>query len=359
MQINGQYVGIGEGDESDEVAKIIVYMRKMYTPARTTIAEGTRKVTAAVTVEIKREQGVFVTQGKLALGSFIYGVINLATKYASGYLKAPAKTLPIFFTFEGHMSNMFFGPTASCASLLEAEGLCHWKPASYNSNKLPFDNPSGVKVLFDFLASNQIEGPPVDPNNPDGPKIMWDFGPDVPWELEGFSQGSMVVSEGLQQLPNHANPVVRARAKTLRRSLCLGNPKRAKDSIAPWADNPPNAGTSGIFVHSQFVTKGTWLDGIHEENANDNDMFSENTDDKTGWDKEAIAKIICENSWSGGPVSILARVMALFGNPTGEAFSAIKAAFDAIMFLASNPNPHYSTIAEPGDIIWMREGLTG
>lgn len=38
----------------------------------------------------------------------------------------------------------------------------------------------------------------------------------------------------------------------------------------------------------------------------------------------------------------------------GEGFAAVKAAFDAIMFLSANPNPHYSTFATPGDVEWMR-----
>jgi hypothetical protein len=37
-------------------------------------------------------------------------------------------------------------------------------------------------------------------------------------------------------------------------------------------------------------------------------------------------------------------------NLPAEAMPAIKAAFSAIFFLASNPNPHYSTVSEPGDV---------
>jgi hypothetical protein len=50
----------------------------------------------------------------------------------------------------------------------------------------------------------------------------------------------------------------------------------------------------------------------------------------------------------------LLKVLALFANLPTEALPAIKAAFSAIFFLAANPNPHYSTVSEPGDVEWMR-----
>lgn len=351
MRINGTYVGLGEGDTSPEVGKVKALLKRKFTPARNTL-DDSDVFTPALTAEIKRVQGIYTAQGRPGAPFYVPGVINLEFKYDVGLLPRPEKPKPIFFTLEGHMSNMFFGPCASNASLLESQGLCHWKPLNYDCNALPFNNQSGVDALFDQLARTRIEGPP----GPDGRPIMWDFSPDRPWVIKGFSQGALVLCNALDQLPNHPNPVVRARASTLRRSLCLGNPRRGRDAIAPWADDPPNPGTSGVFVHRQFIAPA-YLAGKHQENANRGDMFADNTDDKTGWDKEAIAKIICENSWIGGPAAIFTRVLALFSNPTGEAFYAIKAAFDAFMFLISNPNPHYATVAEPGDIEWMRAGL--
>lgn len=73
-----------------------------------------------------------------------------------------------------------------------------------------------------------------------------------------------------------------------------------------------------------------------------------------GLNKEAIARIVTQNSWAGGQSAILARVLAIIGNVPGEAIPALMAIINAVMFLASNPNPHYTTVAEPGDIEWMR-----
>lgn len=246
---------------------------------------------------------------------------------------------PVIFTVEGHLSNMWFGPCADNARQLQSEGLAYWQPVGYNSNALPFDNPSGVRELASLIGNERL---------PDGTP----FPPGTRWGIIGFSQGAMVVSDFLEQQILHGP--LQWRLKDLRRSLCLGNPRRELGKCAPWADNPPPLNTSGIMVTHQFVTTGTPLEGIHAENANAKDLFAQNTNDKAGLDKEAIARIITQNSWVGGQAAILTRVLALLGNVPGEAIPAIKALISAIMFAASNPNPHYTTIAEPGDVQWMR-----
>lgn len=250
---------------------------------------------------------------------------------------------PVIFTVEGHMSNMWFGPCASNAALLQSQEVAYWQPVGYNSGKMPFDNPSGVRALADLLAGDRL---------PDGTP----FPAGTPWGIIGFSQGAMVVSDFLEQ--QILNGPLKWRLKDLKRSLCLGNPRREFGKCAPWADNPPPLNTGGILLSGQFVTTGTPLEGIHAENANAKDLFAQNTNDKAGLNKEAIARIVTQNSWAGGQSAILTRVLALLGNTSAEALPAIKAAISAIMFLASNPNPHYTTIAEPGDIEWMR-GVAG
>lgn len=248
---------------------------------------------------------------------------------------------PIIFTVEGHMSNMWFGPCADNARLLQAQDVAYWQPVGYESNKLPFDNPSGVRALSDLFSRDVL---------PDGTP----FPPGTPCGIEGFSQGAMVVSDFLEQQVLPPSAPLHWRLKDIKRTLCLGNPRREFGKCVPWSPKLPPSNTGGIMTHREFVTTGTELQGRHAENCNDGDMFSVNTNDKAGWDKEAIAKIITENSWIGGQAAIFTRVMALMGNVPGEAIPAIRALINAIMFLASNPNPHYSTIAEPGDIEWMR-----
>lgn len=248
------------------------------------------------------------------------------------------------------MSNMFIGPCAQTASVLEAQGVCYWKPVGdWDTAGLPFKNGTGVEALYRQLSRTEIEGPVID-----GRQIMWPFPPDAAWGGVAFSQGAMVFCEFMWKYVLPPGAALHYRLAGLRRALMFGNPRRAKDAIVPWAISPPSAGTSGIMTNHLFDAAKEGLGDRWAENANDNDMFAEVGTDSMSVNQTAVARIITENSWSGGPTAILARVMALLGNPLGEGFGVAKAIFDAVMFLAANPNPHYSTFAVPGDIEWMR-----
>lgn len=357
MKINGQYVGLGEGDRSPEIVKVKTLLKRKFTPARNTLDDGDL-YTPALTTEVIRVQGVYAREGKEGAPRYVPGVINLEFKYDVGLLERPAKTLPIIFTVEGHASNMFFGPCAQTASAVEQQGKAHWKPVGdWDTQSIPFKNATGVEALYRQLSSNFIEGPPVDQNNPDGPKIMWPFPPGTPWDLIGFSQGAMIACEFMWKYVLPSNAPLHYRLKDFRRGLMFGNPRRARDAVCSWAQSRPGAGTHGI-MDRLFDAVAEGIGDRWAEHPNDNDMFTEVGDDDMSADQTAIAKIICEGSFFGGPASILTRVLKLFGNPVGEGFSAIKAIFDAIMFAAANPNPHYSTYSTPGDVQWILDGLS-
>lgn len=354
MEVNGAYVGMGLGDDSVELGKIIAHMRRMYTPARNTIPEGEHKFTAQVETEVRREQAVFLADGRLKVGGYIPGVINLATKKAMKYPGVMDAPRMITFTVEGHMSNMFFGPCADTARALEAQNVTHWKPVGdWDTQGLPFNNGSGVEALYRQLSRTSIEGPPVDMTNPDGPKVMWPFPPGTPWNLVAFSQGAMIACEFMWKYVLPPTAPLHYRLKDFKRGLMFGNPRRAKNAVCSWAQSPPDAGTHGI-MDKLFDANAEGIGDRWAEHPNDDDMFAEVADDEQGKYQTAIAKIVTENSWAGGPASIVSRVMALFGNPVGQVFFAIMAAVDAIMFLARHPNPHYDTFATPGDIEWVR-----
>lgn len=336
MKVNGIYVGLGEGDTSDEVTKVKALLKRKFTPARNTLDDGPL-FTPALTAEIRRVQGVYTAEGKPGAPKYILGVINLEFKYDVGLLARPVKARPVIFTVEGHLSNMWLGPCASTASALEQQGLIKWQPTGYDCGALPFNNKDGVEQLRINVADTNIL--PVGTN----------------WGGVFFSQGAMVGSEFMMQHVLPENGSLHWRLPTFRRGLAFGNPRREKDKVCAWAQNPPKAGTEGIMGDGElFVTTGTAIEGLWAEHPNKGDMFAENGTDKEGLDKTAIARIITENSWAGGQAGILARVLALLGNIPGESLPAIMAAVSAIMFLAANPNPHYSTTAEPGDINWMR-----
>lgn len=358
MHVGGQYVGLGEGvppeppDSTLEIAKIKTWLKVRFTPARITL-DNSPIYTHALTMEVARIQRARVSQGKLREGEFIPGVINLATKVAFGYYQPTPKALPIIFTVEGHMSDMFIGPCASTASQLEKQQVCHWKPVGdWDTLALPFKNGTGVEALFRQLSQREIEGPPVDPNNWDGPKIMWPFPAGTPWGIIGFSQGAMVVCEFMWKYVLPENATLHYRLNDFKRGLMFGNPRRAKDAVCGWAQSPPNEGTHGIM--DKLFDAGK--EGIGEkwaEHPNDEDMFAEVDDDAAGKDQTAIAKIITENKWAGSPATLFSRIVNVLGHPFKGGYGALKASFDAISFLAKNPNPHYSTYSTPGDVAWM------
>ena len=254
-------------------------------------------------------------------------------------LAALKLTQPVIFTVEGHLSNMWAGPCADNARELQKQGVCYWQPVFYDWQSLPFNNKSGVQSLASLMSAERL---------PDGTP----FPPGTPWGLISFSQGAMVACDFMEQhvLTGRLN----YRLKDFRRGLALGNPRREKNKNAPWVSRPAKWNTCGVMVHDQFVTTNTVIADRWQESAHTGDMFAENTDDAAGWDKEAIAKIITENSWFGSDAAIFTRLVKLYGNPAGEAIPALMALISAIKFAVSNPNPHYTTIAEPGDIEWMR-----
>lgn len=345
MRINGVWVGWGLGDNSSgdfTVKNFKAFARRMYRSYMGDLAD-TNAFDQQMYDRMCTMQDKLVAGGQLTPGQFIRGVLDLATEYATTFKKRDV-IKPLIFSVEGHLSNMFLGPAADTATRLEVQQVCHHKPVGYNNGALPFDNKSGVLELANQLGRNQIEGPPG---------VMWPFPPGTPWGITAFSQGSMIASEFMRQYIL-AGPLS-WRLADFKRGLAFGNPRREKDKVCSWANDPPLAGTEGIMGKGGlFVTTGTPIENKWAEHPRRGDMFAENNEDKDGKDKTAIAKIVCENSWIGGEAAIFARVLALFGDLPAEGFAAIKATFSAIMFLAKNPNPHYSTVAEPGDIEWMR-----
>lgn len=344
MRLGGVYVGLGLGDSSEEIRKIKMFMRRKFSSYAGGLAD-TELYDDAMVAAVAEMQSRYLRSGQLTSDEFLPGVINAETKYVMGYLPRPLTVKPVIFTVEGHLSDMWAGPSASIGSQLSGEGLAFWQPVGYNSGALPFDNKSGVNELVRLVGSTRLTD--------ESGRVVAEFPAGTPWGITGFSQGAMVVCEFLMKYVIPEGAALHWRLADFKRGLCFGNPRREKDKVCPWSTDPPVEGTQGImdvlFNSSQTVVADRW-----QEHPRKGDMFTENTTDSAGKDKTAIAKIICENSWVGGPSALFARVLALFGNPVGEGFAAAKALFDAIMFLVRNPNPHYSTVAEPGDFQWMR-----
>lgn len=343
MRLNGVWVGWGLGDNSATdmtVRNIKKYMRAMFKSYAGNLADTNlfdQQMYDVVCIMQDKLVARPMNATVLVVGQFARGVLDLPTQQAMGYKKVKP-ILPVIFTVEGHMSNMWEGPAAFCAKELQIQGVCYWQPVGYDCLSLPFKNDDGVNSLRQLLGGQVL---------PDGTP----FPTGTNWGIEGFSQGGMVVSKFMEQ--HVLTGDLAWRLPSFKRGLGLGNPNRERGKMAPWNDNPPGPASGGIMDHL-FVTTGTAIADKWQENANVGDMFSDNGTDDASKDKTAIAKIITENSWIGGDAAIFARVIKIFGNIPAGAFGALKASIEAIMFLAKNPNPHYGTVAEPGDIEWMR-----
>lgn len=315
MYIGGSYVGLGEGDLSDEVSKVKALLKRKFTPARNTLDDGPL-FTPALTDEVKRVQAIYTAERKPGAPKYIAGVINLEFKYDVGLLKRPEKPRPIIFTVEGHMSNPWAGPCAFIASTLEQQGVAWWQPIGYDSVKLPFNNKSGREEL-----KKQLRRTTLDHGRP--------FPAGHPWGLLGFSQGAIITNQVFLDDIRPEKGELHWRADSLTRAIAFGDPYREKDADAGWWSDPPKKGTQGISDRRMTDTPYWW-----KSSNRTGDLYTENPDDEAGLNRTAIYKIAAENSWSGGPAGLLQRVMD-FATPADDILPIFKAILGGVMFLGN------------------------
>lgn len=344
MRINGTWIGWGIGDWSHNpggsdrdptVRKFRGFARRMYRSYMGHLADN-NKFDQELLDAVMQMQDKLVAGGKLVPGNFIRGVLDLETQYASGFRKRPASNLrPFIFTTEGHMSNMWHGPAAYTARAVEEQQLCWWHPNGYDSNKIPFNNKSGIDNLVRMVSSLELPGP----NNEKRP-----FPRGTNWGGIGFSQGDIIWSEFLLQHVIPSNGTLHWRYPDLKRSMGMGAPYREIDQCADWVPDKPKPGTRGISDKWLETTKiklpnGAMMSTIHREVARTKDIYTENETNERGLNKTAIYKIVSENSWSGGPAGMLSRVVDLFTNPFDGMYDIILSIMDGAMFVP-NMGPH-------------------
>ena len=307
MKVNGAWVGYGPGDEFPKVAEYKAFLKKKFTWVRLSPLDDSpiydAKLTAVVS-ELQRRYGLPVT-----------GITDYATQLKCGFIAPPApKVKPVLFTIEGHMSNMWFGPCADTARILEQEGICRWQPIGYNNTVLPFDNKSGRDELRRLLSDKKL------------------LPPGTPWGMAIFSQGGIVGTSTFLEMQKPSDPL-NWRMKDWRGTLAFGNPYREKDVVAEWVSDPPRHGTQGISNVRMSQTPQWW-----QEVSRTGDLYAENEDNDAGEFKTAIYMAV-QNQWSGDPNSLLNQLMELSSQPIVEALPLIQAITSGVMFLG-NMAPH-------------------
>lgn len=244
------------------------------------------------------------------------------------------KTLPLFFTVEGHSSDMFYGPVADTATQLEREGRCHHLPTWYNNGAIPFDNQSGVNELARRIGqTTQDNGVPF----PAGTK----------WMLGGFSQGMIVVYDFIEQQLMPGKPLAWRMADCVG-FLQYGNPCRATDFT----------GTHGLDPYKRFGLPGCVpeLPNVKEVWRR-GDIFAENTDDQAGQVKAAVYEAVARGDIFTTPISLAFQVMKIAQAPFTMVMPIVQAIISGVSFLADQPNPHYSPYDITGGLEWARSRL--
>jgi hypothetical protein len=333
---SGSWVGWGLGDTDPKVTAIKEFLAKKFSYAS---ALDTSPVYNAALAAV-----VSGMQGKYGLPST--GIFDYATGVKCGFYKTAPKVLPVYFSVEGHMSNMWSGPVADTGTQLAAEGRVHHQPIGYDNGALPFDNASGENEVARLVGSQVLDdGTPF----PTGTK----------WALSGFSQGGIVISDFYI---DHLLPGcdLAWRTPDLLGVLAYGNPCRQTGSVAPWsvAQAGP-AANSGLDPLKRFGLPGfpakpaNWMDVYRK-----GDIFSDNEPTKEGQVKAAVYQAVARSDFFSNPYSILSQIADLFTVPFDEVWAMFQAIVSGIGFiLPGQPNPHYAAWNIDGGLSWLRSIL--
>jgi hypothetical protein len=317
MRINGAWVGWGLGDVDPKVGQMKQFLLDKFQwvrqrqPALT--LDNTYDATfVSIVAEMQRRYGIAVN-----------GLMNAATQAKCGFHKPGPQIKPVFFTVEGHMSNMFAGPCAATASQLESEGLCHWQPIGYDDTALPFDNASGINELNRLVCATTLDnGTP--------------FPAGTPWFLSIFSQGGIVGSQWWTEHVLPENGSAHFRLQDWRGTIAHGNPWRENNVVAGWVPDGPNPNTQGISNRRLVNTPANW-----KEVCRHGDLYAENTTDEVGMDKTAIYEIVM-SQFTGDPSSIIPRLEAVVAAPLPEIIIMFQAIISGVLFLGDmDPHGHY------------------
>ena len=329
MRVAGKWVGLGLGDSSDEIRAIKQYMRGKFASYAGNLTD-TTLYDAPMVDAVTEMQRRYSVQNRI--GPHTPGIINLETKYAMGWLPRPTRFKPVIFSIEGHMSNMWIGPCADTARILEQQGVCRWQPIGYDTVALPFNNASGINEFVRLLEDRTL------------------LPPGTPWALACYSQGAIVGTETwIQHIqPKHGR--LHWRLPDWRGTLAFGSPYRERDRVAEWVVDPPRPGTEGISPKRMVNTPPHWKDV-----ARRGDLYTEVDGSGDHVEHKRAVYMAVQNQWSGHPDALLSQLIEISERPVPEMLAVIQAITNGVMFLG-NMAPHGGYDLRPG-IEFLRQRL--
>lgn len=333
MKVNDKWVGWGLGDVDPKVAEIKAFLRRRYASYA-----GNLNDSPVYTQELAD----VVSEAQRRLGLPVTGIYDYATQIKTKFLvKAPA-ILPIFYSVEGHLSNMWAGPVADTGTILEREGRVRHQPIGYQNGDLPFNNQSGEDELARlFFAPVLDNGTP----NPVGTKKI----------VAGFSQGAMVVTDFLIKRLQGTE-----REGEVLGVLQYGNPSRDKGSVASWSIGQagpianygmePKLRLELLYANHPFPVLDVYRKG---------DLFADCEPTVEGMIKRACYQAVARSDFFGDTYSAAAQIAEAFGKPVEYIIGAFEAIFSALGFLIKQgDNPHYSPFNIDGGLNWARSILS-
>jgi hypothetical protein len=309
MQINGQWVGWGPGDDDPKVQDMKRYLKRKFTWVRESPLDDSTfydDTMALVVMELQTRYHLPVT-----------GIMNAKTQEVCGYYKpAPARDMrPVLFTVCGTGVPWWVGPDADVARQLESENRVKWQPVGYPATPVPMwpSIQNGLAELVRLVNLPEYAGR----------RIM----------LIGYSQGAIVTSLFYTQHVR-GNPDLENRFAG---AVTYGNPMREKgNAFADGVLPVPPADHSGILDEQIVNTPSNWRDYAHQ-----GDMYADCGFDQNGGNKRAICKMIMGHNIFSGPDSIVAQLLELGLNPFGNGLALFHSLYDAGMFfVVKKITPH-------------------
>lgn len=328
LEPGGPWIGLGLGDIDPEVDRLKDHIRRKWDRFDATVGDGPVFTQELVAI-VAELQDIYRREGKLKAGEYLPGVANKKTKQKMGFIAddPPEDRRPMLFSFCGAAAQGWMGPDADAARALEPWYMWRW----VGFDTRPFPNMGkGIKSGRDqfFIDANQWRA------------RIEKYG----FALLGYSMGSIAASEVYEFDIKPTTGRLHWMLKHFIGAAMFGPPMReVGNAVGDPNGAPPAANTGGVTEVLMRDTPATWINIAHA-----GDLYTEVDDGESGENKRAIFMIIRSfsiGSFFKGVDSIASQVMEILGvkkdaGKIAEIYGAVKAMWDAGMFLGRGLTPH-------------------
>lgn len=330
MRIGGEWVGLGQGDASEEVGLIREFGRRKFSYWRnlpdTRDAQGVPLFDAAMTAAVADMQERYNDAGRLRDGLYVPGIINAETKFVMGYLERPARDeRPLFITICGTGVPWWVGPDADTARACEDK--LFWQPIGYPAAAFPMGKSIAAAIDQCHVQFNR-----ADPGFMHRRRIE-QYGV----VLGGYSQGAAAISELWENNIKPPGSSLGWAKDNVLKAITWGNPNRERGQVWPDFGGSPMASytSQGVSSTGMRDTPSWWRNYAHA-----GDLYAAAEPGDSQQDKNAVWQIVRDLNIFTGTDSLLAQVIELCALPIPRTIAAFSALIDAGIFFAKRTGPH-------------------